>query len=65
MTPPWKNVLVEVPGDGVTVWIVRLAYFDTPIQATWSETNQRFDYVDSNAGAAQVPVWQVFKWRPL
>ncbi len=65
MTPPWKSILVEAPTDGATVWIARLPFFDQPIQATWDETNQRFDYTDSNTVATHLPFYVIFKWRPL
>jgi len=65
MATPWKNVFVEVPADAQAVWIVRIPYFDTPVQALYSEGNHNFEWVNSNANIVEIDVNQVFKWRPL
>ncbi len=65
MATPWQNVLVAVPPDGTTVWIVRLPFFDVPVQATYDANLQVFFYTDTNTITANVPFYVVFKWRPI
>lgn len=65
MATPWQNVLVSVPPDGTVVWIVRLPFFDVPIQATYDANLQVFFYTDTNTITANVPFYVVFKWRQL
>jgi hypothetical protein len=65
MASTWKNVFVEVPATGTTVWIVRLPYFDTPVQAVYSAADLAFIWTDSNAADNYVPQYLVFKWRDL
>ncbi len=53
MATLWKNVFVEVPLDNDIVWIVRLPFFDTPIQAKFSEGPPgSFTWADSNPARA-------------
>jgi len=66
MATLWKNVFVEVPLDNDIVWIVRLPFFDTPIQAKFSEGPPgSFTWADSNASDQIIPLENVFKWRPV
>ncbi len=65
MATRWKNVFVEVPADASTVWIVRIPYFDTPVQATFDNTSGTFTWTDSGTTARTIPLDQVFKWRDL
>lgn len=61
----WFNVLVQVPTDGSTVWIVRIPWFDTPVQAVWDAGHEWFTWTDSAAATHHIDVNQVFKWRDL
>jgi hypothetical protein len=65
MAATWTNVFVEVPSDTQVVWIVRLPYFDTPAQATYSEADAGFYWTASNAGTSFIPQAQIFKWRDV
>ncbi len=64
-TPVWKNIFSEVPADGATVWIVRIPYFDTPVQATYDEMDSLFSWQTSNAHGETISINAVFKWRDL
>lgn len=64
-TPIWKVTTTEVPPDGTTVWIVRIPFFDTPIQALYDAGTQQFFYGDSDGFTTFIPAWGVFKWRDL
>lgn len=64
-TPVWKNVFVEVPADGATVWIVRIPWFDTPVQAVFSQGDESFTWTDSGGGTNVIATSAVFKWRSL
>lgn len=61
----WVNVFVQVPADSQSVWIVRLPYFDTPVQAVWSESISAFSWTLSNTTVVDISVNAVFKWRPV
>lgn len=61
----WKNVFAEIPADAATVWIVRIPYFDTPVQATYDATAAEFTWTDSAAAMHTIGVNAVFKWRPV
>jgi hypothetical protein len=65
MPPPWINVFVSVPDTERVVWIVRLPFFDTPIQATWFQDSGNFQWADSNGGTHNISVNAVYKWRDL
>jgi len=65
MATHWKNVFVEVPADASTVWIVRIPYFDTPVQATYDEASLTFTWTNSATNPVTIPLDQVFKWRDL
>ena len=65
MATPWKNVFVEVPADGATVWIVRIPYYDTPVQAVYDEADHIFVWTNSLSDQEPIAVNAVFKWRPL
>jgi hypothetical protein len=65
MATTWTNYLVAVPPDATTVWIVRLPFFDTPIQATYDAAGFFFTWIDSNAFNQTIQGVQVFKWRHL
>jgi len=62
----WKNIFVETPADQDTVWIVRIPFFDTPVQALFNEGNGTFEWVSvPDAVHNQISINDVFKWRPL
>jgi hypothetical protein len=59
----WHNVFVVIPADGAAVWIVRVPYFDTPVQATWHEGTAVFSWLDSLGHSHDLVVAAVWKWR--
>ncbi len=61
----WKNIFVEVPADAAVVWIVRIPFFDTPVQATFFAADAKFTWIDSGSVDRDIALDQVFKWRPL
>ncbi len=61
----WKNLQKQMPVDGATVWIVRIPFFDTPVQAVFNGTTEKFDWTDSNADTVSYEKVSVFKWRPV
>jgi hypothetical protein len=65
MASPWKSTFVEVPADGATVWIVRIPFFDTPVQATYNDAAQIFQWTNSLSTAVFIDTNLVFKWRPI
>lgn len=65
MAATWKNIFVEVPADHSTVWIVRIPFFDTPVQATFGEATGTFSWIDSTGNAHTIDIDEIFKWRPL
>lgn len=65
MSPPWKNIFVEMPHDADIVWIVRFPFFDTPTQAKYDQANNGFNWTDSNGHDLVIPTNLVWKWRPL
>jgi hypothetical protein len=64
-TPVWKNVFVSVPTDGETVWIVRLPYFDTPVQAVFARDAREFTWTADDTLTTIISLNAVFKWRSL
>jgi hypothetical protein len=65
MAALWRNVFVVVPADASTVWIVRIPYFDVPVQAVWSAAGATFTWTDSAAATHVIGVSEVFKWRDI
>ncbi len=65
MAATWQNIFVAVPTDAQVVWIVRLPFFDTPVQATWNEAASQFTWTDSATNDHTIAVNAVFKWRDL
>jgi hypothetical protein len=65
MAAPWQNVFVAVPADAATVWIVRIPYFDVPVQAVWSAGAATFTWTDSATATHAIGVSEVFKWRAV
>jgi len=65
MATNWKNVFVQVPTDASTVWIVRIPYFDTPVQAVFDAASREFTWTGSDTTTTIISLNQVFKWRDL
>lgn len=65
MPPDWINVFDEVPDTDRTVWIARIPFYDSPVQALWSQDTGVFTWEDSNGGTHSISVNAVFKWRDL
>lgn len=54
----WKDIVLEQPSDGASVWIRRL-FNEDPVQATYDATAQEFTTVDGLV----VPAPIVSRWR--
>jgi hypothetical protein len=64
----WHVCTVSLPRDGLTVWVRRLEYFDTPVKATWHESTESFGLSitpegESSAVDVEIPVVEVHSWR--
>lgn len=58
----WKTFPIDVPNDGVIVWVRVLYYYSEPFQATWDLTTQSFVSV---LNSIVYPAWSIARWRPL
>jgi hypothetical protein len=65
MASPWIISTERAPNDGDTVWIVRLPFFDKPVQANYDATDALFGYNDTNGVSVLIPTYLVYKWRPV
>lgn len=65
MPATWTNIFAGAPTVDGVYWIVRLPYFDTPVQASYTFPDALFQWTDSNGNLIDILFNEVFKWRDL
>jgi len=46
-SPPWQQMLAQLPINGVSYWVVQYRWFSRPFLATWIEDTQLWEAVDT------------------
>src|SRR5215469_890429 len=64
----WHVVTVSLPRDGLTVWVRRTEYMDTPVKAMWHEGTETFGISvmpegETNPVDEEIPVAEIHSWR--
>jgi len=62
LSPPWRWMLHEFPGDGDDVWCVRIGQPEKPWPARWDQGSLTF-HTNDLPSDLNVPAAIVLKWR--